>query len=168
MGNRDQWLTDAVRTLVQHPDIELAGESPLYETDPVGYVDQDAFLNQVIAVRTILPPDQLYKVMAGIEISLGRTRNIRYGPRTIDLDLLLLYRVSPSVPARDSEELTLDTAELTVPHPRMREREFVLIPLLDVIRRLQPAEVVSLEGHLDKLEGKAGVRLWRKTKSPNA
>lgn len=167
MGEREQLLVDAMRFLVQQPGIELADESPLYETDPVGYVEQDVFLNQVIAVRTTLPPDRLYRKMAETELLLGRTRDIRWGPRTIDLDLLLLYRVGASEPALGSDMLAIDTEDLTVPHPRMRERAFVLIPLLDVISRLQPAEAVSLERHLDKLEGKAGVRLWKKTKLPN-
>jgi 2-amino-4-hydroxy-6-hydroxymethyldihydropteridine diphosphokinase len=168
MGEREQLLVDAIHCLVQHPDIELADESPLYETDPVGYVEQDAFLNQVVAVRTTLPPDRLYRKMAETELLLGRTRDIRWGPRTIDMDLLLLYRLGATDPELGSNNrLLIDTDDLTVPHPRMRERAFVLIPLLDVISRLQPAEAVSFKRHLDKLEGKAGVRLWKKTKSPN-
>lgn len=162
IGERDRHLAEARRLLLQQADTDLAGESPLYETEPVGYVDQAAFLNQVLAVRTALPPHELHRRMAAIELQLGRTRDIRWGPRTLDLDLLLVY------PAAGGARLELEAPELTVPHPRMRERAFVLIPLLDVMTRLQPDEAVSYERHLDTLEGKAGVRPWKKTKSPNA
>jgi 2-amino-4-hydroxy-6-hydroxymethyldihydropteridine diphosphokinase len=167
-GEREQFLADAKNQLQQHPSVEIASESPIYETDPVGYLEQAAFLNQVIAVRTGLSPSQLYHEMAAAELRLGRIRDIRWGPRTIDLDLLLLYKGSTSGMDTGFDRVEVQSAELSVPHPRMRERAFVLIPLLDVLRPMQPEDAVSLEQDLDKLEGKEGVRLWKRTKSPNA
>jgi 2-amino-4-hydroxy-6-hydroxymethyldihydropteridine diphosphokinase len=166
-GEREQFLTDAKQLLEQHPSTTIADESSIYETDPVGYLEQAPFLNQVIAVHTDLPPGQLYREMAGIELRLGRTRDIRWGPRTIDLDLLLLYKWDVSDNKTGYNNLEVLTAELTVPHPRMQERAFVLIPLIDVLRQFQPEEADLLELDLDKLEGKEGVRLWKRTKSPN-
>ncbi|WP_307720039.1 2-amino-4-hydroxy-6-hydroxymethyldihydropteridine diphosphokinase [Paenibacillus koleovorans] len=167
LGDRERHLTDSLALLVRHPEVGAAGGSPMYETDPIGYLEQDSFLNQVVAVRTSLEPEALYRLMAETELRLGRTRDIRWGPRTLDMDMLLVWRSEPSDPAAGAW-LTFDTDSLTVPHPRMLERAFVLIPLVDLVRRLQPEEAGWLERHLDKLEGKGGVQLWKKIKSLNA
>jgi 2-amino-4-hydroxy-6-hydroxymethyldihydropteridine diphosphokinase len=89
----------------------------VYETAPVGYLDQPAFLNQVIAVETSLDAPSLLSVLLDVERSLGRVRTIRNGPRTIDLDILLFG------------DNAVDLPNLTIPHPRMLDRRFVLEPL---------------------------------------
>jgi 2-amino-4-hydroxy-6-hydroxymethyldihydropteridine diphosphokinase len=98
----------------------VVSASPVYESDPVGYTDQPAFTNAVVALETNLSPEQLLAGLLGIEAALGRERSIRWGPRTLDLDLLWYA----------GEQR--DAAELTLPHPRAHEREFVLRPLADL------------------------------------
>jgi 2-amino-4-hydroxy-6-hydroxymethyldihydropteridine diphosphokinase len=96
--------------------------SSLYETDPVGYTAQPKFLNAVAGLETELPPEKLMKTLLAIERELGRDRSatVSKGPRTIDLDLLLY------------DDLVIDTPGLTIPHPAMHERRFVLEPLAEI------------------------------------
>ena len=94
--------------------------SPAYETVPVGIVDQPPFLNAACRVETQLGPRELLKALLAAEAALGRVRAERGGPRTLDLDLLVYG------------DLVIDEPGLTVPHPRMRERAFVLVPLVDI------------------------------------
>lgn len=94
--------------------------SSVYETDPVGVVDQPAFLNAVLRLRTSLPPHELLAVLLAIEAALGRVRPYHHAPRTLDLDLLVY------------DDLVLDTPTLTLPHPRLHERAFVLVPLAEI------------------------------------
>ncbi|PYI50254.1 2-amino-4-hydroxy-6-hydroxymethyldihydropteridine diphosphokinase [Paenibacillus flagellatus] len=147
LGDRERYLLEAVRALDGHPDIEVVRCSDVYETEPVGYADQGAFLNLVAVVATKLDPGNLHAHMKRIENDLGRVRTIRNGPRTVDLDLLLM------------DGVYLDTPELIVPHPRMWERAFVLIPLQDVCRN-RPHLLASIAEQLDTLDGKEGVRRW--------
>src|SRR5690606_41105594 len=91
------------------------------ETDPVGYTEQDAFLNIVIEVETTYSPHELLQQQLKIESELGRVRQVQWGPRTSDLDLLLY------------DNMVLETEQLILPHPRMMERAFVLVPLRDVL-----------------------------------
>lgn len=98
----------------------VTGLSSLYLTEPVGKRDQAPFINAVAAVATRLPPDDLLAVCRSIEARLGRERAERWGPRTIDLDILLYG------------DLTVHTEQLTIPHPRMAERRFVLEPLAEI------------------------------------
>jgi 2-amino-4-hydroxy-6-hydroxymethyldihydropteridine diphosphokinase len=95
-------------------------ESPVYETEPVGYARQDWFLNMVVEAETALFPMQLLARTGKIERALGRVRTIPNGPRTIDIDILLYGNA------------VVRTARLQIPHPRMRERRFVLAPLADL------------------------------------
>ncbi|WP_042171344.1 2-amino-4-hydroxy-6-hydroxymethyldihydropteridine diphosphokinase [Paenibacillus gorillae] len=150
MGDREQLLQQAVICLSERPDIDVLRVSALYETDPVGYTDQPAFLNMVIAVQTTLKPLELLHVQQDVERLLGRVRDIRWGPRTIDLDLLLY------------EDVAMDDEELTLPHPRMMERAFVLVPLSDVIagenplrNRVAAAAAAALQ------DGKEGIAQWK-------
>ncbi|MDI9260777.1 2-amino-4-hydroxy-6-hydroxymethyldihydropteridine diphosphokinase [Alicyclobacillus sendaiensis] len=99
---------------------EIAAVSKVYETAPVGYLDQGDFLNLAVHLRTPLAPQDLLRALLAIERRAGRTREIRFGPRTLDLDLLLY------------DDLALDEPDLTVPHPRMWERAFVMVPLADL------------------------------------
>jgi 2-amino-4-hydroxy-6-hydroxymethyldihydropteridine diphosphokinase len=98
----------------------ITGVSRLYETEPVGYLEQPHFLNAVVALETSLAPGDLLRSLLGIERDLGRTRYFPNAPRTLDLDLLLV------------DEFVLDTPDLTLPHPRLHERAFVLVPLAEL------------------------------------
>jgi len=148
LETRENWLAEAIRLLGQHPDVRVEACSAVYETDPVGYVDQPAFLNMAVRIGTRLAPEELLAHMLKVELALGRVREIRWGPRTIDVDLLLY------------SDRMIDTPDLTVPHPRMQERAFVLIPLGDVYLGDELPHAGSLTQRLDSLEGKEGVKLW--------
>ncbi|MFD1362555.1 2-amino-4-hydroxy-6-hydroxymethyldihydropteridine diphosphokinase [Lentibacillus salinarum] len=121
---RKDYLQQAVNALNTHQHITVTKESFIYETAPVGYTDQADFLNMVVEVETSLSSWQLLDVCQGVEQQLGRRRGIRFGPRTVDLDILIYNQEN-----RETERLTL-------PHPRMLERAFVLIPLGDIAPEL--------------------------------
>jgi 2-amino-4-hydroxy-6-hydroxymethyldihydropteridine diphosphokinase len=121
LGDRLATITAATERLDSLPGVELVAVSRLRETDPVGVVDQPRFLNGACSVDTSLEPRPLLDALLAIEASLGRVRNgTRWGPRAIDLDLLLFG------------ERRVDEPGLTIPHPRLHERGFVLEPLLDL------------------------------------
>lgn len=120
LGDRQAGIQRALRELTNLPTIELVKVSALYETTPVGFTNQPDFLNQVISVRTSLPPQALLHVLLHIENQMGRTRTIHWGPRVIDMDLLLYGDMQIAVPG------------LTIPHPYLRERAFVLVPLAEI------------------------------------
>ncbi|MFC5704264.1 2-amino-4-hydroxy-6-hydroxymethyldihydropteridine diphosphokinase [Cohnella faecalis] len=120
LGLREASLEEAVRRIAAEPGVEVRRVSSVYETDPVGYTDQPAFLNMAVQVSTEASPLELLRKLLAIEHEMGRVRDIRWGPRSIDLDLLLYG------------EVTMDTEELALPHPRMGERAFVLVPLRDI------------------------------------
>jgi 2-amino-4-hydroxy-6-hydroxymethyldihydropteridine diphosphokinase len=121
LGDREQTIRRALELLRSDPEIDVVAVSSLRETDPVGYTDQPSFLNGAAALRTELSPRALLDRLLEIERDLGRERSgPRYGPRTIDLDLLLY----------DSE--VLNEPELQIPHPRLAERAFVLEPLAEL------------------------------------
>lgn len=110
-------LQKALRELSMTKHITILNQSSIYETAPVGYTDQADFLNMVVQIETHITPIDLLNVCQQIERGLGRKREIRFGPRTIDLDILIYNHEN-----RKTERLIL-------PHPRMHERAFVLIPL---------------------------------------
>lgn len=120
IGDRLQNLIDAVEALELLPMTKVIEVSNVYETEPVGYDNQDKFLNIAVAVSTELTADNLLGASLGIEAGMGRVRTIKNGPRIIDVDLLLY------------ENETYNTKTLVLPHPRMLERNFVLKPLLDL------------------------------------
>jgi 2-amino-4-hydroxy-6-hydroxymethyldihydropteridine diphosphokinase len=111
-------LQTAINTLL--PVVQPITISPVYETAPWGYTEQPAFLNQVIQAGTDLAPLKLLEYLKSLETALGRKPTFRYGPRVIDLDILFY------------DDLILETPELTIPHPNMHERAFVLLPLADL------------------------------------
>jgi 2-amino-4-hydroxy-6-hydroxymethyldihydropteridine diphosphokinase len=120
LGDREATIRRALE-LLEAVGVEVVAVSSLKETDPVGYEDQPKFLNGAAALRTELAPGTLLERLQDIELRLGRDRSgPRYGPRTIDLDLLLY----------DGE--TIDEPGLQVPHPRLHERRFVLEPLAEL------------------------------------
>lgn len=123
LGERQQHLEDALASLERLPDTAVIARSSVYETEPVGYADQPNFLNMVAVVTSSLSPRAMLGACLGIEAALGRVRTFRNGPRVIDLDVLL------------AEGYTEETDELTVPHPRMTERAFVMDPLSELESR---------------------------------
>jgi 2-amino-4-hydroxy-6-hydroxymethyldihydropteridine diphosphokinase len=100
--------------------MEVKAKSQVYETPPWGYTEQEIFLNQALRVKTYLEPELLLKHLKRLEIALGRKATFRNGPRVIDIDILLY------------DDLVLDTPGLVIPHPRMHERGFVLLPMMDI------------------------------------
>lgn len=147
-GNRAGYLHDAVEQIHQHEKITLEKESSIYETDPVGYTDQDKFLNMVIKVNTQLPPFDLLMVLQGFEHFFGRKREVRWGPRTLDLDILLYNQEN------------IETEELIIPHPRMWERAFVFIPLMEIAENKDlPIEIDRKE--LLAQQDREGVHVWK-------
>jgi 2-amino-4-hydroxy-6-hydroxymethyldihydropteridine diphosphokinase len=122
LGDRESTIRRAIELLAAEPAVEVVAVSSLRETDPVGYAEQPRFLNGVAAVETGLGPRTLLDRLLAVERELGRVRDEgpRFGPRTIDLDLLLY-----------GDEV-LDEPGLTVPHPRLAERLFVLEPLYEL------------------------------------
>jgi 2-amino-4-hydroxy-6-hydroxymethyldihydropteridine diphosphokinase len=121
LGDRREILTRAVRDI---PDKHAV--SGLYETAPIGGPSQGAFLNLVVELHTTVSPYELLTICQQLEASAGRVRKERWGPRTLDVDVLL------------HGDLTLNDPELTIPHPRMKERAFVLFPLADLAPELVP------------------------------
>ncbi|QKY70915.1 2-amino-4-hydroxy-6-hydroxymethyldihydropteridine diphosphokinase [Lentibacillus sp. CBA3610] len=124
---RDDYLSKALESLNTHRQITVLRKSSIYKTAPVGYTDQDDFLNMVIELDTSLLPLELLDVCQSIEKQLGRRRGVRFGPRTVDLDILIYNQENR------------ETEQLTIPHPRMLERAFVLIPLSELASELTVA-----------------------------
>ncbi|MGS0763229.1 2-amino-4-hydroxy-6-hydroxymethyldihydropteridine diphosphokinase [Syntrophomonas curvata] len=120
IGDKKGRLEQARGMIAGIGDVKIIQTSSLYLTSPWGNPDQEDFINQVIKVSTGLPAGDLLDRLQQIEIKMGRQRNVKWGPRTIDLDILLY-----------GDEV-IDSPELRVPHPHMRERLFVLIPLREI------------------------------------
>lgn len=127
LGDRRELLRDAVDSL---PDVVAV--SPVYETAPVGGPEQDNFLNLVVQLETSLSPHQLLGVCHRIESSAERVREVRWGPRTLDIDIIWM------------DGVTMDEERLTIPHPRWKERRFVLAPLRDLAPDLVDEREVQL------------------------
>lgn len=150
LGDRADNLKQAIERLNRQPGIRVLRVSDVYETEPVGHVEQDAFLNMVIAVETEHSPEQLLNAALSIEQELGRVRTIRWGPRTIDIDVLLYGQ----------ERIELE--HLQIPHPELVKRAFVLVPLRDVWRgETLPIYHQPISKYLSLLqEDQKGVRNW--------
>lgn len=121
LGNRNKNITDAIQALKKTPGINVKKVSTMYETGPVGGPPQGMYLNGVIEIETDLTPRQLLYNIHDIEDKLGRSRTVRNGPRTIDLDILLYG------------DKKMDEPDLKIPHPRMNSREFVIRPLKEIM-----------------------------------
>lgn len=120
LGDRRAHLELATRELRHLPATDTVHLSPTYETEPVGPGEQGRFLNAAAAIETTLPPGELLGHLLRIERLAGREREVKWGPRTLDLDLLLY------------DDRIIETEDLTLPHPHMHERWFVLKPLNDI------------------------------------
>ena len=121
IGSRLETLQRALDLLGAEPGIRVQRCSRVWEADPVGGPEQDDFLNVVLEVDTDLEPHDLLAACNRLEAQLGRRRDIHWGPRTIDIDILLI------------DDVSIADGTLTVPHPRMQERAFVLLPLLELL-----------------------------------
>ncbi|KPK74173.1 MAG: hypothetical protein AMJ89_06840 [candidate division Zixibacteria bacterium SM23_73] len=161
LGDRLEYIRGAIRKLKQSKEIEICRASSVYETEPVEYrvkgqgskvEKQPWFLNMILELETTLEPSNLLELLLGIENQMGRTRPalrpeqtqgtefVRYGPRNIDLDLLLY------------DDLVLNSDKLTLPHPRMHQRKFVLVPLAEITPKVvHPLLKKSVEKLLEEL-----------------
>jgi 2-amino-4-hydroxy-6-hydroxymethyldihydropteridine diphosphokinase len=147
VGARERHLADAIAALRQHR-VEVEAISSLYETEPVGEIlDQPDFLNAAVRIRTTLEPHELLHLCKAIEVELGRVfGGPRHGPRPIDIDLLLLG------------DVTLEDEALTLPHPEVTSRRFVLEPLLELDPDLSLPGGARLDAALGDLEGQRVTR----------
>ena len=153
LGDREASIRAALEALAELPDTALIRASSLYDTEPMGEIDQPDFLNAVAELDTGLAPRQLMWNLLLIEKRLGRVRTSRWGPRIIDLDLLL------------AEDQVIDEPDLQLPHPELTRRSFVLVPLVELVPMLRhPLTGETLLHHLSRLETrppvKRGTRLW--------
>jgi 2-amino-4-hydroxy-6-hydroxymethyldihydropteridine diphosphokinase len=154
IDSRIDFLKEAITKLNSNEKIKVVNTSSVYETDPVGFTEQGSFLNMVVSVITELKPHELLAECLKIELELGRKREIRWGPRTIDLDILLYNKEN------------IETEDLIVPHPRMNERAFVLVPLLEIASHLNSVGIHAI--NIEELQEKEGVRLWRRKSGEDA
>lgn len=120
MGDKEKNLKDAIKLINSNISNKVTKESKFYATKPVGYLDQDDFINCVIEIKTLFQPGELMDFLLDVEKQLKRERIIRWGPRTIDLDILLY------------DDLISYDEHTIIPHPRMAERLFVIKPLCDI------------------------------------
>ncbi len=151
LGDRAGYLLLAVRGMLD-AGLDVIRLSSIYETEPVGYENQPAFLNMVAELRgsTLPSPDQILARLLRIEYALGRKRDVRMGPRTIDLDLLIF------------KDQRVDTEFLTVPHPRLALRRFVLVPLNELVPNLvHPVLEKRVSELLSQTKDRSTVTRWR-------
>ena len=120
MGDKEAYLKGAIEALDSAPDCQVTAVSDFLITEPYGGVEQDDFLNGAIALRTLLSPEELLDRLHEIEYAAHRERLIHWGPRTLDLDILMY------------DDLVLDTSDLHIPHIELHKRDFVLIPLAEI------------------------------------
>ena len=146
LGDRLANLKTAINNLT--PQLNVLAQSSIYETPPIGYTDQPEFLNQVIKAETYEKPEALLAHLKRLEIVLGRQPGIPNGPRLIDIDILFY------------DDLVLNTPALVIPHPRLAERGFVLMPLNEIASDLvHPALQVTISQLLSRCDT-TGIRLY--------
>ena len=120
IGNRQKYIESAIELIGKTEGIEILKKSGLYETSPVGYVEQNLFLNAVIKIETDFSEREILKIINKIENELDRKREIRWGPRTIDIDILIF------------SDKKINETDLIIPHKEMLNRLFVLVPLIEI------------------------------------
>ena len=148
LDDRKENLRKAIEAIALK--LSVCKQSSIYETAAWGYTDQPDFLNQVIEVETDLTPLRLLNFLKRTEVELGRIENFRYGPRLIDIDILFY------------DDLVKNTSRLQIPHPRIPERAFVLVPLNEIAPSLEhPVLGKTITELLEDVPDKAGVRLCK-------
>ncbi len=135
IGDRTANITRAGLLVGEIPGVRVVRMSSLIETGPVGYEDQPDFINAVMEIEATLPPRRLLDEIKRIERRMGRQETFRFGPRLIDIDILLFG------------DRVVDEPGLTIPHPRMHEREFVLGPLAEIAPEVAEASRAGTIGH---------------------
>lgn len=120
LGDRKANIDNAIEAINLLPYTDVIAQSAIYETEPVGYARQDNFYNIVLKVESIFEPGEMLGACLGIESGFGRVRTVRFGPRVLDLDIIF------------AEDMKIESRNLIVPHPRYKERRFVLEPMLDL------------------------------------
>jgi len=149
LGDRERNLVRAVELLSQWVRIEDL--SSLYETDPVGYLEQPRFLNAVCALTTNMSPEDMLRLAKNIEYTLGRTPGFQNAPRPVDIDILFYG------------DRVINLPDLTIPHPRLVERAFVLVPLAEIAPDLvHPVSSRTVKEMLESLGSLEGVTRWKK------
>lgn len=142
---------EAVNRISLLPDVKVLRRSSLYRTEPVGFLEQEWFFNAVIEIRTVLAARELAAAMQSVEEGMGRERGLKWGPRVIDLDILLY-----------GQDVIRD-GDLVIPHPEFHKRRFVLVPLCEIASyAIHPAFGVSIRGLMERLQDSSVVELYRK------
>jgi 2-amino-4-hydroxy-6-hydroxymethyldihydropteridine diphosphokinase len=140
LGDSLTILVNAINELKKIPDCTFISQSKWYKTKPIGPQQPD-YINGCALFNTSLQPEKLLEKISAIEQKFGRTRDIYWGPRTLDLDIIFY------------EDLRLETSKLQIPHPRMRERAFVLVPLADIAPNwIDPVTKLNTQQLLEKLD----------------
>lgn len=143
LGDKEAFIRNAVTSLAESDSIQLTAMSSLIVTKPYGGVEQDDFLNGACEIKTLFTPEELLSFLHALEASAGRERTIVWGPRTLDLDILLY------------DDLVLHTPTLTIPHPDMTNRDFVLRPLTEIARYVfHPVAQKTIGQLLEELEAR--------------
>ncbi len=149
IGDRRENLREAIKNLKEN-GVKVVKISSVYETAPVGYLDQDKFLNIACLAETDYSPEGLLTALKGIETRMGRQKTVRFGPRNIDIDIIYY------------DDVTMSTRDLIIPHPRMHERAFVLVPLCEIAKDyLDPVRKRAVKGILKDVSCE-GVRFYSK------
>ena len=144
LGNKLDNCRNGIAALTENADIRLIDQSPIYRTEPVDYLDQDWFVNYAVKIETDLDPFAILALIYSIEHGAGRVRDIRFGPRVLDLDIILY------------DDIVLNDSRLTIPHPRMHKRRFVLKPICDIdpdiVHPVLQQTMLALLENLDETE----------------
>ena len=153
LGRREKNLTEAIERCKEFA--ALTKESSIYETEPWGEKDQPKFLNQVIKIQTHLKPQALLAALKKVEKEMGRKPSTRYGPRVIDLDILLFDR------------LVMETPDLTIPHPMLEQRAFILVPMAEIAPRVRHPKLKKTITQLLRSISTEGVEKVTALRNPN-
>ena len=157
LGDRMAALTDALALLDAARGMRRVSRSSVYETEPWGVTDQSKFLNLAAGFETTLTPVDLLAACQSVEATVGRTASYRWGPRLIDVDILLY----------GGEVVNLATPDLQIPHPRLHQRAFALVPLAEIAADTPvPPGGLAVRRLLDDVDGREGVIRWGNTPPP--